>query len=91
MYSRFLAIAVMALLAACSQSESGSAPESGSLSLGQYEALEGFLDLYWDADGGRLLIKVCSQGRLHRVDITLKNTGGSQRRHMFERRLNRFQ
>jgi len=58
MYSRFFAMAVMAMLAACGQSESGNAPESGSLSLAQYEPFEGFLDLYWDADGGRLLIKV---------------------------------
>jgi hypothetical protein len=58
MYSRFLAIVVVAMLAACSQSEPGDAPESGSLSLAQYEPFEGFLDLYWDADGGRLLIKV---------------------------------
>ena len=59
MYSRFVSAVLLMMLGACSSGGSGDAsPESANLSLAQYEAFEGFLDIYWDNDGGRLLLKV---------------------------------
>ena len=62
MYSRLLSPPLLALiflasLAACSSDESVDTPSS-SLAIADYEAYDGFIDMYWDSTGGRLLIKV---------------------------------
>ncbi len=52
-----LVIAFVFSLSACGP---GSEPDGSddAVSIAAYEALTGFIDLYWDEQGGRLLIRV---------------------------------
>ncbi len=54
----FVAILVLASLAACSADNSVDAPASSSPAVADYEAYDGFIDMYWDSAAGRLLINV---------------------------------
>ena len=56
MIRRIFLVLALAALAAC-----GKAPESGedvTASLGRYQHMPGFYDLYWDEDGGRLILAI---------------------------------
>ena len=52
-----IALLVSLVLAACGQAPGGSPPDLAS-QLGTYEHLPGYFDLYWDADGGRLIVEI---------------------------------
>ncbi|MGI9222117.1 MAG: zinc-dependent metalloprotease [Woeseiaceae bacterium] len=55
MFRTWLALAMLLLIAACEPATDG---DSANSQYGSMEALDGFVDLYWDADSGRLLIRV---------------------------------
>ncbi len=57
MQKRWLAIAFVFTLTACGTSTESDGP-ADAVSLSAYEAFTGFVDLYWDEQGGRLLIRV---------------------------------
>ncbi len=64
----------MLLLAAC-----GAAPDdkAGTTEFGAYEAISGFVDLYWDAADGRLLIRVAETGAPFLYQTSLPRGVGS--------------
>ena len=53
MRKSFVLTIVLLGLAACTR-PAGDATENAAASLGSYEALPGFVDMYWDDEGGRL-------------------------------------
>lgn len=53
MLSRLCVICLGALLSSAANGE-----EEAPFNIAQYEALEGFIDIYWDSDEGRVLVKV---------------------------------
>ncbi|MCP5091425.1 MAG: peptidase, partial [Gammaproteobacteria bacterium] len=53
MLSRLRVICLGALLLSAANAE-----EEAPFNIAQYEALEGFVDIYWDSDEGRVLVKV---------------------------------
>jgi len=55
MLKEWLAIALVLALSACG---TGSNEQSEVTEFGAYEAYSGFVDLYWDEQGGRLLIRI---------------------------------
>lgn len=57
MQFRFLIVLFLTSLAACGNGEKPVA-SSQAISLHQYQAFGGFLDVYWDESGGRLLMRI---------------------------------
>ena len=57
MHKRWLAIALVFGLSACGTSTESDGP-ADAVSLSAYEAFTGFVDVYWDEQGGRLLIRI---------------------------------
>ena len=57
MHERLLAIAFVITLTACGTSTQSDGP-ADAMSLSAYEAFTGFVDVYWDEQGGRLLIRI---------------------------------
>ena len=55
MYKSWLALAMLSLVVACAPAPDG---DSAGSEYDGYEALTGFVDLYWDAAGGRILLRV---------------------------------
>ena len=69
----WLPFAMLFLIAACSP-----APQDTTKSeFDSFEALEGFVDLYWDEDGGRLLIRVEDLGTQFLYQTSLPRGVGS--------------
>ena len=59
MQNRWLLLAVIIFVSACG-TESQPDGDSGESAAASYERLEGFINLAWDADGGRLFIEVAA-------------------------------
>lgn len=55
MYKIWLAIAMLLALVACGSSSNN---DNKGLNIDAYELMPGFVDLYWDATGGRLLLRI---------------------------------
>ena len=55
MYKSWLAIVMLVSIAACAPASDDGPADSEYASM---QAIDGFLDLYWDEEGGRLFIRV---------------------------------
>jgi hypothetical protein len=73
MCKSWLALAMLFLIAACSPAPQ----QSAGSEFDSFEALEGFVDLYWDEEGGRLLIRVEELGTQFLYQTSLPRGVGS--------------
>lgn len=56
MHNRWLSLATLLVIASCGGDNA--AENASGARFDDYQAYDGFVDLYWDADGGRLLIRI---------------------------------
>lgn len=80
MRSRMLTIVVVLICTACSGPESAeqrSSEQSSSVNIEKYQAFEGYFDLYWDQDGGRLFLGIDALDEPFLYQSSLPNGVGS--------------